>query len=163
MRLPAFLGLALATVATCALAAACSGGPARTAEPATRRVPVATLDASQATMAPPGPLLGSQRHGELVVWLSSTPAQPLEGSAEIDAYLAETGGGCITDARVTFDTDMTNMSHGLYLVAAEPVGNGHYVGRVHFSMPGPWRIITIVERPGQERARLRFEFRVGAE
>ena len=57
---------------------------------------------------------------------------------------------------------MTNMSHGLYLVATEPAGIGHYAGDVHFSMPGPWRVITIIERPGLQTVRLRFEFRVNS-
>ena len=78
----------------------------------------------------------------------------------MDAYLLGAEGQPVTDAKVTFDTDMTNMSHGPYLVTAEPAGDGHYVGQVHFSMPGPWRVIAIVERPGRETAKLRFEFTV---
>ena len=30
----------------------------------------------------------------------------------MDAYLVGTDGQPVTDAKVTFDTDMTNMSHG---------------------------------------------------
>ncbi len=81
----------------------------------------------------------------------------------MDAYLVASGGQAITDAKVTFDSDMTNMSHGKYLVEAQPAGDGHYRGNVHFSMPGPWRVIAVVERPGQEPVRLRFEFTVDAE
>ena len=114
----------------------------------------------QADLAPAGPTLASQNNGELQAWLTSTPAQPIKGEAQIDAYLVGSDGQPITDAKVTFDIDMTNMSHGQYLVDAQPAGDGHYAGRVHFSMPGPWRIIAIVERPGHERAKLRFEFRV---
>lgn len=120
------------------------------------------LDATQEALAPSVPILGGQRYGDMLVWLSSRPAQPLRGTAEMHAYLVGTGGEPITDARVTFDADMTNMSHGLYLVPAEPDGEGHYVGAVHFLMPGPWRVITIVERPGRETMRLRFEFTVNS-
>ena len=120
----------------------------------------ATLDAAQAALAPPGPSLATQRQGDIFAWLISNPEQPGRGTAELDAYLVGTDGQPITDAKVTFDTDMTNMSHGLYLVEAQPAGGGHYAGSVHFSMPGPWRVIAIVERPGRDTAKLRFEFRV---
>ena len=88
---------------------------------------------------------------------------PSRGDARIDAYLVHLDGQPIDDATVTFDTDMTNMSHGQYLVTASPAGNGHYVGQVHFLMPGPWRVIAVVERPGQAALRLRFEFTVTAQ
>ncbi len=122
-------------------------------------IPIAA--GTQVPAAPAGPLLADgQRAGDLLAWLSSTPAEPVAGNAQLDAYLTDSTGKPLSDLRVTYDTDMTNMSHGLYLVPAEPAGDGHYVGRVHFSMPGPWRVITIVERPGLQTVRLRFEFRV---
>jgi len=126
------------------------------ADPATSQTP----EPAQAPVPPPGPTLGGQQNGDLQVWLASTPAQPVRGTAEIDEYVVDSSGQPVTDAKVTFDIDMTNMSHGQTLVTAEPTGNGHYVGSVHFSMPGPWRIITIIERPGREAVKLRFEFRV---
>jgi hypothetical protein len=162
MKRTSRFAIAVMAVATWGLVAACAGAGPRLAEPPARPAPALTLDASQAALAPPGPSLGGQRSGGLLVWLSSQPGQPMQGTAVMDAYLADLTGQAITDARVTFDTDMTNMSHGLYLVTAQPVGSGHYAGRVHFSMPGPWRVIAIIERPGEEVVRLRFEFRVNA-
>jgi hypothetical protein len=111
--------------------------------------------------APDGPLLADgQRTGGMLVWLSSDPVQPAEGYAQLETYVTDEAGRPLGDAKVTYDTDMTNMSHGLYLVPAEPAAAGHYVGRVHFSMPGPWRVITLIERTGQPPVRVRFEFRV---
>ncbi len=111
--------------------------------------------------APAGSLLAAgQQTGDVLVWLSSTPAQPVVGNAQLDTTLLNRDGQPLSDAKVTYDTDMTNMSHGLYQVSAKPSGAGHYVGQVHFSMAGPWRVITIIERPGQPVVRLRFEFRV---
>ena len=116
---------------------------------------------SEAPAAPAGPPLAEgQQSGDLLVWLYSAPAQPVAGTAQLYTILTDRAGKPLNDLQVTYDTDMTNMSHGLYLMPAEPAGDGHYVGSVHFSMPGPWRVITIVERPGQETVRLRFEFRV---
>ena len=111
--------------------------------------------------APVGPFLASgQQTGDVLVWLSSTPERPVVGNAQLTTSLLTRDGQPLSDAKVTYDTDMTNMSHGPYLVAAEPSGAGRYVGKVHFSMTGPWRVITIIERPGLPAVRLRFEFRV---
>jgi hypothetical protein len=118
------------------------------------------IEPAQQALAPAGPTLGGQRRGDLLGWLSSAPEQPVEGAAEMDAYLVTVDGRPVTGAEVTFDTDMTNMSHGLYLVEGAPAGEGHYTGQVHFSMPGPWRVIAVIERPGYETIKLRFEFRV---
>ncbi len=155
-----YLILGLWLMAVLALMTACAATPSR--QPST--VPAATLApasaSTQSALAPAGPTLGSQRSGDLQAWLSSDPVQPKRGEAEMDAYLLGAEGQPVTDAKVTFDIDMTNMSHGLNQVVAEPAGDGHYRGQVHFAMPGPWRVIAIVERPGQETAKMRFEFTV---
>ncbi|MHB1135020.1 MAG: FixH family protein [Chloroflexota bacterium] len=154
------LWLALVVIGVLALVAACTPAAPRQAEKGTGSATSNALDAAQATLAPPGPTLGGQRSGDLLVWLASNPEKPRRGEAKIDAYLVGTDGQPVSDAKVTFDTDMTNMSHGPNLVKAAPTANGHYVGQVRFSMPGPWRVITVVERPGKETLRLRFEFGV---
>jgi hypothetical protein len=155
-----WISLALVAVAAGVLLAACGGMNSRQAAVTIASPAEATLDSVQAALAPAGPTLGSQRQGDVLAWLRSDPAQPRRGTAAMDAYLVDTQGQPIADAKVTFDTDMTNMSHGLYLVPAQPAGDGHYVGEVHFSMPGPWRVIAVVERPGRETTKLRFEFQV---
>jgi hypothetical protein len=66
----------------------------------------------------------------------------------------------VDDATISFDIDMTNMSHGKYVVAAAPQGNGRYAGQVRFMMPGPWRAIARIERPGQPAEQVRFDFNV---
>jgi hypothetical protein len=153
------LVLTWAAVAACAEPA---GLPVGLAPTVARSSPAPT--AAPATLppgAPAGPFLADgQQSGGLQVWLSSTPAQPLVGTAAVDAYVAGSDGQPVSGAKVTFDTDMTNMSHGPYLVAADPGAAGHYQGQVHFSMPGPWRIITVIERAGAPTVRLRFEFRI---
>ena len=134
--------------------AACGSAPGKSVEVA------AALEPAQQALGPAGPTLGGLRQGDVLAWLSSNPAQPITGVAELDAYLVGVDGEPVADATVTFDTDMTNMSHGLYLVESQPVGDGHYTGRINFSMPGPWRVIAVVERPGHETQRIRFEFKV---
>jgi len=152
--------LILALLAAIGLLAGCGATGLRQSRVVAASASTLTLDAVQEAQAPAGPTLGSQRGGDVVGWLSSEPVQPVRGAADLDAYLLGADGKPITDAAVTFDIDMTNMSHGAYLVTAAPAGEGHYTGNVHFSMPGPWRVIAIVERPGAETARLRFEFTV---
>ena len=111
--------------------------------------------------APAEPLLApGQQSGDLRAWLLSAPPQPGAGNAQVEMVLSGGDGRPVEGATVTYDTDMTNMSHGLYVVQAAPTAPGRYGARVHFSMPGPWRIITSVERPGQPPVRLRFEFTV---
>ena len=151
-------GLALLALLTACSAARAVPAGANALSPSP---PVAANASSPA--APAGPLLAAgQQSGDLLVWLSSTPAQPIRGDAQLDTFVTDRAGQPISDLQVTYDADMTNMSHGPYLAATEPAGNGHYVGDVHFLMPGPWRVITIIERPGQQPVRLRFEFRVQA-
>jgi hypothetical protein len=130
--------------------------------PAASSSSIGALDA-EASLAPVGPTLGGQRAGDLLVWLASKPESPARGDATIDAYVVHPDGQPVDNATVTFDTDMTNMSHGKYLVPTQPTGNGHYVGQVHFLMQGPWRVIAVVERPGNETIKLRFEFDVSAQ
>ncbi len=156
-----YLILSLLLVAVLALLAACAATPSLQTPTVSALTPApASVSAQQSALAPAGPTLGSQRSGDLQAWLSSDPVQPKRGEAQMDAFLLGAGGQPVTDAKVTFDIDMTNMSHGLNQVVAEPAGDGHYRGQVHFAMPGPWRVIAIVERPGQETAKMRFEFTV---
>ncbi|MBK8050352.1 MAG: FixH family protein [Anaerolineales bacterium] len=155
----------IAALVLAVLAAGCSpAGAGAFQSGGTEQEPAPTLSPAENALAPSTPTLGgSQRSGDVLGWLSSTPAQPVVGTAEMDVFLIDGNQQPITDAKVTFDTDMTNAGHGEYLVSAEPAGDGHYRGPIHYSMQGPWRVIAIVERPGQEIAKLRFDFRVTTE
>jgi hypothetical protein len=144
--------LAIAAMALVVLVTACGAGAAAS--------PSQTLDAAQAALAPPGPTLGALRSGDLLAWLASRPARPVKGVAELDVYLVGADGRPVTGARVVLDSDMTNMSHGPNLVEASARGDGHYSGRVRFLMPGPWRIIAVVDLPGRETVKLRFPINV---
>jgi hypothetical protein len=149
------LFILLGLITACSAAGPLASGPGALS----KATPITA--ATQVPGAPAGPFLADgQQSGDLMVWLSSSPAAPVEGNAQLDTYVSSRDGEPLTGAKVTYDTDMTNMSHGLHLVPADPAGDGHYVGRVHFSMPGPWRVITIIERPDHPVTRLRFEFRV---
>ena len=149
IRLVASLCLAIA------LLVACSGSTTTTARTLSPSTPIATRDG-----APAGLLAEGQQSGDLVVWLSSVPPPPLGETAQLETTLTTTRGEPVEDAKITYDIDMTNMSHGQYLVQPEAAGAGHYSGKVHFSMGGPWRVIMTIERSGKPTIRLRFEFRV---
>lgn len=107
-----------------------------------------------------GPALGSQQAGDLIVHLSSAPNPPLRGRNTLEALITDSDGLPVPDAAIAFDIDMTNMSHGKYVVPAAPQGNGRYSGDVSFLMPGPWRAIVSIERPGRPAETVRFDFRV---
>lgn len=135
------------------LLAACGGASAPAQDDAH------TAD-GQTTAGQPVAVFADQQAEGIRGALSCASGQPATGVAAIDAYLVDVDGQPIEDATVTFDIDMTNMSHGQTLVTTTAAGDGHYTGDVHFSMAGPWRIVALVERPGQAPVPLRFDFRV---
>jgi len=100
-----------------------------------------------------------QRVGDYAVWLSSA-ADPTVGNAQLDALVLDKTDQPVTDATVSFDIDMTNMSHGKNVIKTTAAGDGHYAGEVHFMMGGPWRVIVVVERPNQAAVNVRFNFNV---
>ena len=128
-------------------------------------VPVVTANASLpngSSIVPPGQPLGGggKRAGDYIVWLSSVPPQPIRGLNVVEALVADSNGQPINDATVTFDTDMTTMSHGKNLIVGTPGDNGRYGGKITFMMPGPWRVIVSIERKDRPIERTRFDFAV---
>jgi hypothetical protein len=122
-------------------------------------LPLSTPTASGSLALAPG-TLGNKKSVNFVVRLSSNPTPPIRGIGTLEAVVTDANSQPINDAQVSFDLDMTTMSHGKNIVAAAPQGNGRYVGQVRFMMPGPWRAITVVERPGQPAEQVRFDFNV---
>lgn len=135
-------------------ASATAAPPSANAYPGPTPSPVSPLNISA------GPALGSQPAGDLIVRLSSAPNPPLRGRNALEVLITGADGQPVSDAVVTFDIDMTNMSHGKYVVSAAPQENGRYAGEVSFLMPGPWRAIVSVERPGRTVESARFDFQV---
>jgi hypothetical protein len=113
-----------------------------------------------ATQLPQGTLGERVQVGDVFVLLSIPSGQPRVGLNEIMAVLTDAAGQPISDAKVTFDIDMTNMSHGLYLVDCQCTGSGHFAANADFSMAGPWRVHVLIEKPGQPTAKARFTFAV---
>jgi hypothetical protein len=99
------------------------------------------------------------RAGEYVVWLTSGAA-PTRGVAQLDALVLDKNDQPVTDAAVSFDIDMTNMSHGKTVIKTAAAGDGHYAGQVRFMMSGPWRVIVTIERSNQTPVSARFNFSV---
>jgi len=103
--------------------------------------------------------LGGKQSGELLVWIFGSPNPPIRGGNTLEVFVADSNGKPINDAKVSFDLDMTNMSHGKNIVTASSLGEGRYNGKVTFLMPGPWRVIVGIDRNGQTE-KVRFEFNV---
>jgi nitrogen fixation protein FixH len=93
------------------------------------------------------------------VWIFSDPNPPIRGGNTIDVLVTDTNGQPISDAKVSFDINMTNMNHGKNVVTASSLDEGRYSGEVFFLMPGPWRVIVGIERAGQTNT-VRFDFMV---
>jgi hypothetical protein len=117
------------------------------------------LSATQDPNVTPVPALGGKPSGDLLVWLFSNPNPLVRGDNTFEVLVTDANGRPITDAAITFDIDMTNMSHGKNVVTASSLGEGRYRGMVHFLMAGPWRVIVGIDRAGQTNT-VRFDFMV---
>lgn len=150
----------IAGIATVFLLTACGMISAPSVEEPTP-IPTFTPAASAAQDAAvnPSPALGGKQSGELFVWIFSDPNPPSRGDTTLEALVFDADGQPVSDAAISFDIDMTNMSHGKNVTAAESLGDGRYSGDVFFLMPGPWRVIVGVERAG-ETTTVRFDFMV---
>ena len=119
-----------------------------------------TINQPPANVKLSGTLLGSGlRVGDYAVWLTSA-AEPTRGKAQLEAVVVDQNDQPVNDAKVSFDIDMTNMSHGKNITPAASQGDGHYAGEVHFMMGGPWRVIVVIERSSQAPVSARFNFNV---
>ena len=144
----AILGMALAALWTSGCAAAAPGAPV--APPA------------QSSTVPVEQTLGggSKQIGPYTVTLFSTPNPPVRGSNALQALVVDANNQPVKDATVSFDVDMTTMSHGKNVVPAKLSDNGRYTAALVFVMPGPWRVIVAVQRAGASAVSDRFNFSV---
>src|SRR4030066_865113 len=139
-----FLGLVVFTLTACAMSPSDSRVPP-TPIPPFSPDPLTTPDPK----APQVDALGGVQRGDLFVWIYSIPNPPIRGDNTFEAFVTDANGQPITDAKISFDIDMTNMSHGKKVVEAAHMEGGIFSGEVHFLMPGPWRVIVAIERSGQ--------------
>ena len=109
---------------------------------------------------PAGALGDTVQVGDMLVTLTTTSGQPRVGLNELHAVVTDAAGQAVRDAKVALDIDMTNMSHGLYMVDCQCGDDGHYSGQANFTMAGPWRIHVSIQRPGEPAVTARFTFRV---
>lgn len=137
-----------------------SGSPLSAAPPQSQAQPTQAPQPAPAVGAGRESLGGTRQAADLTITLFSAPNPPTRGTDVLEAVVTDAQGKPVTDAQVAFDLDMTNMSHGKNVVEATPQGDGRYAGRAFFMMPGPWRVITFVARPGQPTVQARFDFQV---
>ena len=148
------LGLALIAIT------ACMKPPAATLTQPTATPSITTSSAAtQNTTSIQVPSSGVKQAGDLRVWILTTPNPPISGSNNLEAFVIDTKGQLVSDAKLTFDINMTNMNMGRYVVSPALLGEGRYGRKVFFSMSGPWRVIISVERAGQTNT-VRFDFTV---
>ena len=142
------------------LLASCGMMSAPSVEQPTPIPTFASADSSaQESAAHQVPALGGKQSGDLLVWIFSDPNPPVRGDNTLEALVTDSNGQPITDVTISFDIDMTNMSHGKNVVTASSLGEGRYSAEIHFLMPGPWRVIVGIERAGQTTT-VRFDFMV---
>jgi hypothetical protein len=120
--------------------------------------PVATPTTQNPTTGQVAPL-GEGQTGDLTVKILSDHNPPVSGNNTFKAFITDPKGQTISDAKLTFDFDMTNMNMGSYVVTPSSLGEGWYSSAVSFSMPGPWRVIVRIDRAGQINT-VEFDFGV---
>jgi hypothetical protein len=103
---------------------------------------------------------GGKQIGEFTVTLFSSPNPPIRGTNALQALVVDANSRPVKDATVSFDVDMTTMSHGKNVVTAKLGDNGRYAATLSFVMPGPWRVIVAVQRQGAPPVSDRFNFSV---
>ena len=124
-------------------------------------IPILTSAPEQPTstaVMQPTPL-GSKQSGDLLVSMFCNNNPPFTGGNMFEVVVSDAGDQPVSDAKITFDADMTNMSHGKNVVEAVSIGEGRYRGKIAFLMPGPWRVIVGIDRAGQKTT-TRFDFKV---
>ena len=105
------------------------------------------------------PASGVKQAGDLRVWIITNPSPPKAGNCTLDAYVIDSKGQPVSDAKLTFDLNMTNMNMGRNTVTPTLLGEGHYTSQVFFSMRGPWRVIITIVHAGQTNT-TQFDFTV---
>lgn len=151
-----FLGLVVFALTACAV----SPG-----NPVVLPTPIPTF--TQALLTPTNPnftqanALDSKQSGDLSVTIYCNNNPPIQGANIFEVFVVDTNSQPITDAKISYDIDMTNMSHGKYVVEATSIGEGYYTGKVAFLMPGPWRVLVAIDRSGQTST-IRFDFKVNS-
>ena len=143
------LGIVLLAALT---TASCAAGSPKTATPAASSS--SSVSAEQTLGG------GSKKIGAYTVTLYRSRIPPDLCNNALQALIVDANNQPVNDATVSFDMDMTNMSHGKNVVTAKLADNGRYAASLSFVMSGPWRVIVVIQRAGQPPASDRFNFSV---
>ncbi len=76
-------------------------------------------------------------------------ADPGVRYARVLSITLESGSSPVQDATVTIQAHMLTMDHGAFAATALPSGDGRYVARLPFVMPGEWQLDLRVASPSQ--------------
>ena len=124
-----------------------------TTVPATNTTPTSTMDITPIQI----PDSGVKAIGDLRVWIVTDPAAPIRGYTVFKTFLLDSKDQPVSDAKVTYSFNMTNMNMGEYALTPTLFGEGRYSAKVFLSMVGPWRVIITVDRGGQTN-KVQFDF-----
>ena len=73
---------------------------------------------AQDSAANQAPVLGGKQSGDLLVWIYSDPNPPSRGETTLEVLIVDLDGKLVSDAVISLDIDMTNMSHGRNVTTA---------------------------------------------
>lgn len=101
------------------------------------------LSLSAALLSQPARAASEQKSTTQALSLSAAvkPNPPKTGDNTLDVLLTDASGRPVAGVKLSASVAMTSMDMGTTHPAFKDLGNGHYEGRVSFTMDGPWRVV----------------------
>jgi hypothetical protein len=108
----------------------------------------------------PGGAAGSDATEQLQVSLITEPDHPRTGPVTLIVEVRDGQGSPVDGARVSVEVDHVGMAHGGIKGELAAQGSGRYRATGSLSMPGIWRAVVRVDRPGRPTQTRTFDLQV---
>jgi len=98
--------------------------------------------------------------GDLTLVFETQPAKPKAGETTLRLKVQDTKGSTIENAQVIFVSNMTMPGMVPIKIEGKYQKSGFYEAKVNLGMAGSWEVTVIVQRPGQQEIREKFNLSV---
>ena len=98
--------------------------------------------------------------GDLTLVFETQPAKPKAGEITLRLKVQDTKRNSIENAQVSFVSNMTMPGMVPTKVGGKYQKSGFYEAKVNLGMAGSWEVTVIVQRPGQQEIREKFNIAV---
>jgi hypothetical protein len=107
-----------------------------------------------------GGTAGSDATEQLQISLITEPDPPRTGPVTLIVEVRDGQGGPVDGAQVSVEVDHVGMAHGGIKGQLAAQGSGQYRATGSLSMPGIWRAVVQVDRPGKPTQTRTFDLQV---